>query len=122
MEEVVETASVAARLRVGSGRRRLRRRLAALRPLMEWRHEFGGVGVTGDGGHRAAQPLVEPHNQRRVAVSEVGGLRHLRAGVTPGARVSVDRTDGTVTVGAPGSDSVLDLPDEVARHIFVEAV
>jgi DtxR family Mn-dependent transcriptional regulator len=41
------------------------------------------------------------------------------AGVTPGAQVTVERTDGTVTVGAPGSDSVLDLPDEVARHIFV---
>ncbi|HEY0118827.1 MAG TPA: metal-dependent transcriptional regulator [Cellulomonas sp.] len=44
------------------------------------------------------------------------------AGVTPGAHVSVDRTDGTVTVGTTGSDSVLDLPDEVARHIFVEAM
>ncbi len=46
--------------------------------------------------------------------------RLVEAGVTPGARVSVDRTDGTVTVGTPGSGSVLDLPDEVARHIFVE--
>ncbi len=48
--------------------------------------------------------------------------RLAEAGITPGARVSVDRTDGTVTVGTPGSDSVLDLPDEVARHIFVEAM
>ncbi len=48
--------------------------------------------------------------------------RLAEAGVTPGARVSVDRTDGTVTVGTPVSDSVLDLPDEVARHIYVDAM
>jgi DtxR family Mn-dependent transcriptional regulator len=44
------------------------------------------------------------------------------AGVTPGARVSVVREDGMVTVGMPGSPDLLDLPDEVARHIFVAAV
>ena len=41
------------------------------------------------------------------------------AGVTPGARVDVERGDGLVTVGVPGSGVVLDLPDDVARHIFV---
>jgi DtxR family Mn-dependent transcriptional regulator len=45
--------------------------------------------------------------------------RLAEAGVTPGARVSVDRTDGTVTLGTPGTGSVLDLPYDVARHIFV---
>ena len=41
------------------------------------------------------------------------------AGVLPGARITVERGNGLVTVGAPGADTVLDLPDEVARHVFV---
>lgn len=51
---------------------------------------------------------------------DVALLERLReAGVTPGAEVVVERSDGTVTVGAPGAASVLDLPDDIARHIFV---
>ena len=41
------------------------------------------------------------------------------AGVLPGASITVESGNGLVTVGAPGADIVLDLPDEVARHIFV---
>ncbi len=44
------------------------------------------------------------------------------AGVTPGALVAVERGEGLVTVGVPGSGVVLDLPDDVARHIFVTVV
>lgn len=40
-------------------------------------------------------------------------------GVTPGASIVVRVGDGVVTVGAPGSGMVLDLPDDVARHVFV---
>jgi DtxR family Mn-dependent transcriptional regulator len=41
------------------------------------------------------------------------------AGVVPGATVTVERGKGIVTVGAPGAEVVLDLPDDVARHIFL---
>ena len=41
------------------------------------------------------------------------------AGVVPGAAVTVEPGDGQVTVGAPGSPFVVDLPDDVARHLFV---
>jgi DtxR family transcriptional regulator, Mn-dependent transcriptional regulator len=41
------------------------------------------------------------------------------AGVRPGGQITVERGDGVVSVGQVGSDTVLDLPDEVARHIFV---
>ncbi|WP_159810020.1 metal-dependent transcriptional regulator [Cellulomonas citrea] len=44
------------------------------------------------------------------------------AGVLPGSVVSVDRADGVVSVAAPGSAVVLDLPEELARHVFVRAV
>ncbi|MDM7830584.1 metal-dependent transcriptional regulator [Cellulomonas edaphi] len=45
--------------------------------------------------------------------------RLAEAGVLPNAEITVERGIGVVTVGAPGSASVLDLPDDVARHIFV---
>ncbi|UJP41028.1 metal-dependent transcriptional regulator [Cellulomonas palmilytica] len=41
------------------------------------------------------------------------------AGVVPGAEITVEKAAGVVTVGVPGAEVVLDLPDEVARHIFV---
>ena len=43
------------------------------------------------------------------------------AGVRPGQPITVERGPGVLTVGAPGADTVLDLPDEIARHIFVAA-
>jgi DtxR family transcriptional regulator, Mn-dependent transcriptional regulator len=45
--------------------------------------------------------------------------RLAEAGVLPKAEITVERSPGTVTVGAPGGATVLDLPDDVARHIFV---
>jgi len=45
--------------------------------------------------------------------------RLAEAGVTPGARVRVQR-DGGVVVGRDGGEVVLDLPDDVARHVFVQ--
>ncbi|ROS21755.1 metal-dependent transcriptional regulator [Cellulomonas sp. PhB150] len=45
--------------------------------------------------------------------------RLAEAGVVPNAEVTVERGVGIVTVGAPGATTVLDLPDDVARHIFV---
>ncbi|WP_024285656.1 metal-dependent transcriptional regulator [Cellulomonas sp. KRMCY2] len=41
------------------------------------------------------------------------------AGVVPGARVTIERGEGVVTVGVPGAEHVLDLPDDIARHVFV---
>ena len=56
----------------------------------------------------------------QVDVELLGRLAE--AGILPGAQVSVAREDGLVTVGTPGSSDVLELPDEVARHIFVAAM
>jgi DtxR family Mn-dependent transcriptional regulator len=42
-----------------------------------------------------------------------------QAQVRPGSVVTVERGAGVVTVAAPGAETVLDLPDEVARHVFL---
>lgn len=43
------------------------------------------------------------------------------AGLLPGRTVRIERGRGIVTVGEPGADVVLDLPDDVARHVFLRA-
>jgi DtxR family Mn-dependent transcriptional regulator len=41
------------------------------------------------------------------------------AGVRPGNEVSVQKSNGVVSVGRPGAPTVLDLPQEIARHVFL---
>ena len=41
------------------------------------------------------------------------------AGIKPQSTVNVEVGDDVLTVGAPGAHTVLDLPPEVSRHIFV---
>ena len=48
-------------------------------------------------------------------------VRLASAGVTPGAEISVERGIGVLTVGTAASQTWVDLPDEVSRHIFVVA-
>ena len=45
--------------------------------------------------------------------------RLAQAGIRPGVTITVERGAGVVTIATPGSATVLDLPDDVARHIFV---
>jgi DtxR family Mn-dependent transcriptional regulator len=61
---------------------------------------------------RLGEPLqTEPELLTRLA----------EHGVTPGSTIVVRVGDGVVTVGAQGAGTVLDLPDDVARHLFVRA-
>jgi DtxR family Mn-dependent transcriptional regulator len=42
-----------------------------------------------------------------------------QAGVRPGNEVAIQKNNGVVTVGRPGAETVLDLPQEIARHVFL---
>lgn len=53
----------------------------------------------------------------QVDVELLGELR--AAGVVPDATVVVRPAGGQVTVAGVGSEAVIDLPDEIARHVFV---
>ncbi len=46
--------------------------------------------------------------------------RFVAAGVMPGKKVSVEVADDHLVVGAAGSETVLELPTEISRHVFVE--
>jgi DtxR family transcriptional regulator, Mn-dependent transcriptional regulator len=92
--------------------------------------ETATVGAFLDGVVSLVDPSA-PTAGSAAVVARIGELvqvdtellgRLAEAGVTPGGRVTLDRADGVVTIGRAGSDEVLDLPDEVARHIFVEAM
>ncbi len=45
--------------------------------------------------------------------------RFAAAGVVPGATVEVTAADGMLSVAVPGGTTILDLPEELARHVFV---
>ena len=68
----------------------------------------------GDPGDAVVARLGEPLQTDVELLQRLAG-----AGVVPGAAITVDRGAGVVTVGTPGAEVVLDLPDEVARHVFV---
>lgn len=88
-----------------------------------------GEHPTAEGFLDGVVPLTElAPGRHRGAVARLGEpvqvdvellARLASAGVLPTAEVWVDRVDGTATVGRDGGELVLDLPDDVARHIFV---
>ena len=70
-----------------------------------------------DGVHVVIKRLGEPL-QTDIELLD----RFAEAGVLPGATVVVTVADGVLTLAAPGSDTVLDLPEDLARHVFVASV
>ncbi|UNX55415.1 metal-dependent transcriptional regulator [Georgenia sp. TF02-10] len=77
-----------------------------------------GQDGPGDGadGHVVLARIGEP---LQVDVELLS--RMLEAGLRPGARLAVrPRADGDlVSLHAPGAETVLDLPEEITRHLFV---
>ena len=71
--------------------------------------------------------VAEPKVQRLVRLGEplqvdVALLAQLeRLGIQPGVALRVRREDGAVVIAAEGSDDELELVDDVAKHLFVEA-
>jgi DtxR family Mn-dependent transcriptional regulator len=74
------------------------------------------LAVGDDGVTAVVERLGEPLQTDIELLARLAG-----AGVRPGQTITVERGPGVLTVGTPGADVVLDLPDEVARHIFVAA-
>ena len=78
--------------------------------LVTYRGEVGADGSERAVVARIAEPLqVDVELLTRLA----------EAGVLPHQEITIERSDGTVTVSRPGSETLLDLPEDVARHIFV---
>jgi DtxR family Mn-dependent transcriptional regulator len=83
--------------------------LDGVTPLVAAAEAAGAAGTQGVVA-RLGEPLQ----------SDVELLARLdRAGVRPGVSVNIERGSGVVTVSVPGADTVLDLPDDLARHVFV---
>ncbi|WP_298461477.1 metal-dependent transcriptional regulator [uncultured Cellulomonas sp.] len=74
------------------------------------------VPVGGERTTAVVERLGEPLQTDIELLARLAG-----AGVRPGQTITVERGAGVLTVAAPGADVVLDLPDEVSRHIFVAA-
>ena len=72
-----------------------------------------------DGAERVVVVLRRIGEPLQVDVELLG--RFAEAGLRPGTTLQLQRGDDVVSVRAEGSELVLDLPDDVARHLFVEA-
>ena len=60
----------------------------------------------------------------KIGINAFGriGRHYVRAALAQGADLEIVAVnDGVVTVSGDGADTVLDLPDDVARHRFVTA-
>ena len=73
--------------------------------------------AAGDGGTRAVLARLGEPLQSDVQLL----VRCAQAGVRPGVAIDIVRTEGMVTVSVPGAETVLDLPDDLARHVFVRS-
>lgn len=75
-------------------------------------------GTLADGESRTVQVarLGEPLQTDVVLLGRLAS-----AGVVPGGTVEVTSTGRDLTVTAEGKDTILELPAEVSRHIFVAA-
>ena len=58
-------------------------------------------------------------SEKGVAEAKRGGTLLTDAGVLPGRTLLARRGDRAVVVRERGSEGALDLPDQVARHLFV---
>jgi DtxR family Mn-dependent transcriptional regulator len=119
---------------------RVERRLVALlhHPhISPYGNPIPGLGELGDvptdeGFLEGVVPLADvvTTQDRDVVIRRIGEplqvdvellARLAEAGVTPDAEVQARRDGGVVVVGRRGAELALDLPDDVARHIFVAA-
>lgn len=83
--------------------------VAALPTLFETAAKKGMSGPSSATLARIAEPLQ----------TDVELLARLsEAGIVPGARITLALDGNVYTVGAEGSDTVLDLPEDLAKHLF----
>ena len=88
-------------------------------------HELCGCGTSSQvRAAFAAVPRLAPGDEQvtRDVVGQVDVemlARFAEAGVLPRRTLVVRRTGATTSVRGQGSEIVLDLPDDVARHLFV---
>jgi DtxR family Mn-dependent transcriptional regulator len=84
--------------------------VVSLPAVFEAAAKRGASGPVGASLTRIAEPLQ----------TDVELLTRLAAaGLVPGARIIASHADGTYTVSVDGAPSVLDLPEDLARHLFV---
>ncbi|GIJ00551.1 DtxR family iron (metal) dependent repressor [Sediminihabitans luteus] len=76
----------------------------------------GSNGTSGEPLRVTVARIAEPLQTDVELLSRLSA-----AGILPGAEILVEHTAESVGVALPGAAEVLDLPDDVARHVFVTA-
>ncbi|MFP3713999.1 iron dependent repressor, metal binding and dimerization domain protein [Puerhibacterium sp. TATVAM-FAB25] len=80
---------------------------------------FRAAALRGDAGKPAQVVLQRIAEPLQTDVELLARLAD--AGLVPGALVDASHVTGTYTVSVDGAETVLDLPEDLARHLFVAA-
>ncbi|WP_159798237.1 metal-dependent transcriptional regulator [Puerhibacterium puerhi] len=80
---------------------------------------FQAAALRGEGGKPAQVVLQRIAEPLQTDVDLLARLAD--AGLVPGALVDASHAAGTYTVSVDGAATVLDLPEDLARHLFVAA-
>ncbi|MSR98633.1 metal-dependent transcriptional regulator [Arthrobacter sp. BL-252-APC-1A] len=89
---------------------------AAVPPAMPYQDLLSAVGTAGAGQSMVLERLAEPIQVDPELLTQLD-----EAGLRPGATITAEVVGGYVSVRVPGIEGALELPAEVASHVFVSA-
>ncbi|GAA1356563.1 metal-dependent transcriptional regulator [Arthrobacter koreensis] len=89
---------------------------AALQPLTPYRDLLSAVSEVSAGQPMLLERLAEPIQVDPELLTQLD-----EAGLRPGATITAEVVGGYISVRVPGIEGALELPAEVASHVFVSA-
>ncbi|MFF2604914.1 metal-dependent transcriptional regulator [Arthrobacter koreensis] len=89
---------------------------AALQPLTPYRDLLSAVSEVSAGQPMLLERLAEPIQVDPELLAQLD-----EAGLRPGATITAEVVGGYISVRVPGIEGALELPAEVASHVFVSA-
>ncbi|GAA1924559.1 metal-dependent transcriptional regulator [Arthrobacter gandavensis] len=89
---------------------------AAVQPLTPYRDLLSAVSESGAGQSMLLERLAEPIQVDPELLTQLD-----EAGLRPGATITAEVVGGYISVRVPGIEGALELPAEVASHVFVSA-
>ncbi|MFJ2509469.1 metal-dependent transcriptional regulator [Arthrobacter citreus] len=89
---------------------------AVVQPLTPYRDLLSAVSESGAGQSMLLERLAEPIQVDPELLTQLD-----EAGLRPGATITAEVVGGYISVRVPGIEGALELPAEVASHVFVSA-
>ena len=89
---------------------------AVVQPLTPYRDLLSAVAQVSAGQPMLLERLAEPIQVDPELLTQLD-----EAGLRPGATITAEEVGGYISVRVPGIEGALELPAEVASHVFISA-